>query len=247
LNRYPLYILDLDGTLFRGNETTPGAVETVAALRRQGAQVKFLTNNSGGTRAHYLEKLARLGFDPEPHEIYSSAIGAARYCREQGIEKVFAVGEPGLEETLQEAGIVLVDERAEAVVAGICRSFTYRWMNDAMQNILAGAQFIATNADATYPVEGGRLEPGAGSIVAAIATCSGQSPTVVGKPNPYLIHLILKEAGVQPGDALVVGDRLDTDIACGAAAGCPTHLVLCGVTQEAPAAQRWSADLRGLL
>jgi len=254
-----LYILDLDGTLYRGNEVLPYAVETVSELRRRGALIRFLTNNSGSTRNSYLEKLTRMGFAPLDLEIYSSGIGTARYCVEVGIKKVFAVGEAGLVRTLREGGLDVVNagpdaivfantkDRAEAVVAGIHRSFTYPILNGALQQVVGGARLIATNADATYPVEDGRVQPGAGAIVASLEKCSGSEAFVVGKPNPFLIEMILRDANVGAEDCLVVGDRYETDIESGKRAGCETHLVLTGVTQTAPEGQRWSADLRGLL
>ncbi len=247
---YSLYILDLDGTLFRGEESIPHAVEVVSTLRRRGAAIRFLTNNSGQTREFYTKKLARLGFTPQPDEIYSSAIGAAAWLKQNNLRHVHCVGEPGLSRTLAEGGALIVNgtkSSADAVVVGICKTFTYEWLNEAMQQIRGGARFVATNTDSTYPVEGGKEIPGAGSIVAAIQTCGGQEPFVVGKPNPYLVELILKDAAIKPAEALVVGDRLETDILSGHSAGCPTHLVLTGVSKSAPPNQSYSDDLRGIL
>jgi len=247
---YPLYILDLDGTLFRGNEPIPYAVETVKALRLRGATIRFLTNNSGETREYYFQKLSKMGFHPKMDEIYSSAIGSAAWLKENGIRSAFYVGQPGLATTLRDSGINVVNEfrlQADAVVAGICKSFTYQWLCDAMQQILEGAVFVATNTDSTYPVENGGLIPGAGSLVSAIQTCSGVEPHVIGKPNPYLIELILKESGVPPANALVVGDRMENDILSGDRAGCPTFLVLTGVSKTAPVGQAFAPDMRGLI
>jgi 4-nitrophenyl phosphatase len=244
--KHGLVIFDLDGTLFRGDEPTPGAVETVGALRDSGVLVRYLTNNSSKTRGFLTAKLARLGFSVSEDEVFSSAIGAASYLHGQ-VDSVFVVGEEGLREAFGAEGIRL-DGPPQAVVVGICRSFTYALMNEAMQHLLDPAvRFVATNTDATYPLEEGRLEPGAGSIVAAIAACSGRAPEVVGKPNPFLIDLILSQAGVSPRDCLVVGDRLETDIEAGRRAGCDTHLVLTGVTSVAPEGQAFSQDLRGIL
>jgi 4-nitrophenyl phosphatase len=116
-----------------------------------------------------------------------------------------------------------------------------------MQQIVQGATMLATNTDATYPVEGARQEPGAGSIVAAISTCSGVQPEVIGKPNPLLLNLIMEQAGVGPADTLAVGDRYETDLLAGINAGCDTHLVLTGVTRIPPAGQSYSDDVSGLL
>lgn len=234
-----LYIFDLDGTLFRGEEPIPGAAEAVQRLRSAGSQIRYLTNNSSQTRDTYLAKLRRLGFEAHLEEIYSSAIGVAAYLKSQQIASVMVVGEPGLAQTLAEAGISVVDQGSQAVVVGICKSFSYQLMNRAMQEIRAGARFVATNADPTYPMEMGKFIPGAGSIVAAVRTCSEQEPFVVGKPNPFLVELILRDAGVAAAEALVVGDRMDTDIESGRRAGCPTLLVLTGAAQSAPQGQDW--------
>lgn len=242
-----LYIFDLDGTLFRGEVPTCGAVETVSELRKRSAQIRFLTNNSSKTRQEQATKLERLGFRPELKEVYTAAEGAARYCHGEGFRKIFLIGEPSLHAFFSEAGFDLGNEGADAVVMGICRSFTYSILNEALQCLQKGSRFIATNPDPTYPLENGRIEPGAGSLIAALSTCSGQFPFVVGKPNPYLVTQILTDASCAADQALMVGDRLDTDIAAGLAAGCPTHLVLCGVTAEAPPGQPYSLDLRGLL
>jgi 4-nitrophenyl phosphatase len=258
MTRYPLYIFDLDGTLYRGDDPIAKAPETVRALKDSGSGIRYLTNNSGQTREFFLAKLRRMGFPAELHEIESSGHGAARYLVSKNLHSIFAIGEPGLVQTLQSEGLTVVNADADgvvsaqgaesvAVVAGICRQFTYDLMSAAMQRIRAGQAFVATNTDATYPMEAGRLIPGAGSIVAGLRTCSGQEPFVIGKPNPYLIDLVLQEAGCDPKDALVVGDRIDTDLASGEAAGCPTHLVLTGVTETPPHGQSFSPDLSGLL
>jgi len=262
LKSYRLYILDLDGTLYRGSEPVVHAVETVRALRARGAQIRFLTNNSGETREFYVRKLSAMGYGAQPEEVYSTAIGATEYCVEQKLGSVFAVGEPGLLATLAEAGVRVpnADGRGfpspctesgpavDAVVVGVCRTLTYDLIEAAMQHLLHGARFIATNTDDSYPLEGGRLQPGAGAIVAAIATCSKRQPEIViGKPNPLMVWQIARAAGVEQSDVLCVGDRMETDILSGKNAGCDTHLVLTGVTPSAPDGQSWSPDLRGLL
>lgn len=255
---YRLYIFDLDGTLYRGDQPIDGAVESVLALAHQGAQIRYLTNNSGQTRQFFLDKLQRMGFPAQLHEIYSTATGTAAHLNSHNLRRPFIVGEYGLGATLAEAGLNPANldlegrpsaqgEVSDSVVVGICRHFTYDLMNEAMQRIRSGQPFIATNPDTTYPMEGSRLIPGAGSIVAAVQACSGTTPYIVGKPNPYLVELVLSDANIPPEYALVVGDRIDTDLLCGERAGCPTHLVLTGVTLEAPLGQSWSYDLRGLI
>ncbi len=246
---FDLYIFDLDGTLYRGSEPLPFAAEAVQRVRERGAQVRFLTNNSGSRPDQQIAKLTQMGIRATVDEILTSGIGAAKYLCAENLRKVFLVGEIGLAEILEDAGIELVSagEPCDAVLVGICRTFTYRWMNEALQAILLGARFIATNRDATYPVENGRVTPGAGAIVASIETAAGQTPTVIGKPNPYLVQLLLNETGISPARTLVIGDRYETDILSAEAAGCETLLVLTGVTRTPPENQRWSNDLSILL
>lgn len=241
-----LYIFDLDGTLYRGEEAVPFAVEALEALRSTQAEIRFLTNNSSKSCAEIVDKLNSLGFEATEREVYTSAMGAAKRLAEEGLRSAFTVGERGLVDTLAESGIAVVDTGAEAVVAGICRGFDYAWLDRALQNLIAGARFFATNRDRTYPLEQGRLQPGAGAIVASIEACSGVEPVVIGKPEPYLVEWILEDAGVSADDALVVGDRMDTDIEAGLRAGCATLLVGTGVTAAGTEGQPFAQDLRSL-
>jgi 4-nitrophenyl phosphatase len=247
MKRYPLYIFDLDGTLFRGAEALPDAVETLAALRAAGARVRFVTNNSTRSRGSYGEKLRGMGFHAESGEVYSSALAVAEYLR-GAAARAFVVGEQGLASALEDAGVRVGDTEPDAVVVGLCRAFDYQIMSRAMEHLLdARVRFVATNRDATFPLEGHRLAPGAGAIVASLVVCSGREPELVGKPNPFLIEWILREAAVAPRDALVIGDRVDTDIVAGQRAGCDVHLVLTGVTTSPPPGLAWSPTLAGLL
>ncbi len=258
---YSLYIFDLDGTLYRGDQVLPHAVETLAELRRRGSLIRYLTNNSSRTPEDQAEKLTRLGFEAAPADVLTSSVGTARYAASEGIKTAFVIGEEGLYRALADAGVISVPQPPpsktlrlrsgqahfegggfpDAVIVGINWSFNYDMVSDAMRYIRAGARFIATNADATYPLEDDRLVPGAGVVVAAVQTASGVAPYIVGKPNPHLIELILQDAGLAPQDTLVVGDRYETDILSGRAAGCDTLLVLTGVSTEAPDHQ-WSAQ-----
>lgn len=260
-----LYLFDLDGTLFRGNTVIPGAVETLAELRHRGALVRFLTNNAGQTRDDLTLKLQRLGFEAHPREVYGTAEAAGIHARARGWSTAWVVGEASLAEALTRHGTPVInadsdgvpqaslvattpeDPAADGVVVGICRRFTYAWLDATLQQLLRGADFVATNRDATYPLEGGRLQPGAGTLVAAVEAACGRAPRVLGKPSPDLVHLALRDAGVAPGDAVVVGDRADTDLAAGIAAGCATFLVLSGATSSLPEGQPGAATVAGLL
>jgi 4-nitrophenyl phosphatase len=244
---YSLYIFDLDGTLFRGDEALPGAVETVAKLRAAGSAIRYLTNNSTRRREQYAEKLAGLGFDARPSEVYTSAVGLATRARGT-VERAYVVGEEGLVAALEEAGIGVVDSDPQLVAVGLFRQFDYRAMASAMKHLRnPNVRFLATNRDPTFPLEDGLLVPGAGAIVASLVACAGREPEVIGKPNPFLIECILAETGADRRETLVVGDRFETDIMAGRGAGCPVHLVLTGVTSSAPAGVEWSHDLAGVL
>ncbi len=245
---YRAYIFDLDGTLYRGQEPIPGAVDAVARLKAAGAIVLYLTNNSGLTNDACATKLAHMGFSAQPREVYGTGRGAAIHCRDSGHKTAFIVGERGLAQSFAREGITVVnlDEdgvpaaipaNADVVVCGICRHFSFQFLDTALQGIRGGADFVATNRDATYPLEGDRIMPGSGSLVAALATCAEREPITVGKPNPYLLELAMREWALKPADCLVIGDRMDTDIECGVRAGCATLLVLTGVVAVGPAGQ----------
>ncbi len=247
---YSCYAFDLDGTLYRGQEVVPGAPETLAYLEKRGADILFVTNNSGMTRSQYVAKLEKLGFRATPDQVITSGRQAASVCASEGLRRIFVVGEPGLVATLREFDITVVnadeegnvtptDIEADAVVSGICReALSYQLLDAAMQVAIKSGRYIACNGDLTYPVEGGRFCPGSGAIVAAIEACSGISARVVGKPKPDMLSAAIHRLRHLPTETLMVGDRMDTDIECGRAAGCDTALVLSGVTQR-PVENQW--------
>jgi len=218
-----LFILDIDGTLIRGREVLPGIPEAVARLRA-AANVRFVTNNSSVTAQDLATKLTSLGIPADSSECLSSAEATAKFCRERGFPSALVVGSPALKSSLG------LPEGDDAVVVGICREITYELLTQALQAIQRGAEFIATNRDATYPLEGGLFAPGAGSMVAAIEAASGVTPVVIGKPEPTMILQVMESAGATPEDTYVIGDRIETDIDAGRRAGCHTALVLTGAT-----------------
>jgi 4-nitrophenyl phosphatase len=247
VNAFRLAIFDLDGTLYRGDEALPDAVEVLNELHRRGVVVRYVTNNSSKTVAQTAEKLLGMGFRVENGDVMTSALATARALTAEGHQTAWTVGEAGLNATLEAAGITITKESPDALVVGICRSFTYEVLDEAMQVGRGGAAFYATNRDATYPYEKGRFGPGAGTMVAALETALGRSPVTIGKPEPTMILDLIQGAGVLPSETLVVGDRLDTDIEAGLRAGTQVHLVLTGVATEAPAGVPSSPDLRALI
>lgn len=242
-----LYIFDLDGTLFRGSQVLPDAVETVYELRLRGHSMRYVTNNSAAYPPDLQMKLSTMGFAASLEEICTSGMAAAEYFRNHGLARVFVVGDVGLRRVLEDSGIVCSSDDPQAVLAGICHSFDYESLNLALQHILRGAPFFATNRDATYPLEGGTIQPGAGAIVAAIEACSGEAPIVFGKPEPVFLELISRGTGFEARRCIVVGDRLDTDIEFGRRIGARSYLVLTGDAKMLPEGQWGGETLKGLL
>lgn len=225
---YRVFLLDGDGVLWRGERPISSALRAVRELIRAGRIVVLVTNNSTKSRDSYRAKLLRLGVDLPLARIYSSSYGAARYAAEMGFREAYVVGERGLLEELELAGIKALWP-ASCVIAGMDRGFNYEKLRRASSLVREGAYFIATNRDPTLPTEEG-LIPGAGSIVAAIEVASGrQADVTIGKPEPYLYELALNDLDANRGEVLAIGDRLDTDIEGAARAGIDSALVLTGV------------------
>ncbi len=233
-------ILDMDGVLWRGNETVIDLPATFKKIADHGLEVCLVTNNSTQSRESYLEKFERLGVRLAPHQVINSGLATAYTLKKQFPDGgcVFVVGEDGLVTSVKEQGFSIADQNVVAVVAGIDRELTYQKIATAMRLIRSGAGFFGTNPDKTYPMPDG-LIPGAGTVLAAIEAATDVKPVVVGKPNPFMFEMALDEMKLSPGQALVIGDRLDTDIAGGQTVGCRTALVLSGVT-TLEQAKNWS-------
>jgi phosphoglycolate/pyridoxal phosphate phosphatase family enzyme len=237
--RIRVVILDLDGVIYRGKTAIPGAGETSEWLSQRGYQTYYFTNNSTRTRDSYVELLAGFGVVADADHIVTSASLTVRYFHDIGAldgtprPTVLVVGEGGLASELRDAGLRVIrrpgKRPADYVVVGMDRKFTYRKLHEAQQTVRAGAKLIATNRDATYPVEGNVI-PGGGSIVAAVATASEVEPLLIGKPSGRSGELILGQAGVTADEALMVGDRLETDIEMGRRCGMWTCMVLSGIS-----------------
>ncbi|MEW6592606.1 MAG: HAD-IIA family hydrolase [Candidatus Hadarchaeota archaeon] len=226
-------VLDMDGVLYRGDEPIAGSAEAVKCLRDEGRGVVFSTNNSAKSRAAYVKKLGRMGIEADKSEIITSGYATAAYLREYSrAAKVYPIGESGLVQELKLAGIkVLSSSKARSathVVVGIDKNLSYGKIAAGFQALSAGAQFIATNPDPTYPTEAG-LSPGAGATIGALAGCFGKGPSlVVGKPSAMMIRMALEILGTGRKTA-VVGDRIDMDVAVGKKLGLRTVLLLSGV------------------
>lgn len=230
-----LVILDLDGVVYLGDKLIPGADKVIEKLEKNGIVVVYLTNACTRSRKGRAEKLRALGINAHENEIYTTSYATAKYILQKypkSKQNVFYVGGEGLGEELREQGINTVDaEKADIVVVGLDVKLSYEKLSKAFRAIIRGADFIATNTDSTFPVEDGLL-PGAGAIISFLEYSSGKKPIVLGKPNRYLLEIILKELSVNRNDAIIVGDRIETDIKLGKKGKLKTALVLSGVAKK---------------
>jgi HAD superfamily hydrolase (TIGR01457 family) len=227
---YDAFLFDLDGVLYRGEEPVEGAPQAVERLRRTGKRVAFVTNNSSRTPASVATKLIAVGIRAEPGEVASSALVTADLLSARGVETAFVIGEEGILQALGDAGIRVVGDGeaiADVVVIGWDRGADYGSLARASLLVERGAKLVATNADASYPSPEGNL-PGAGALLAAVVTTTGAEAEIVGKPHAPLLRAALERAGGRR--PLVVGDRLDTDVAGALALGWDSALVLTGIS-----------------
>lgn len=226
-------IIDMDGVLYRGSTVIPGSGEFIEFLRQQGIGFVLATNNATRTPQQFVDKLAGMGVTVQPGEVLTSSLATAGYLA--GIApqdtRVFVVGMDGLRTALHEAGFSLVEDDAEFVVAGMDFAICYQRLAEAALQIRAGATFIGTNPDRTFPSERG-IVPGAGSLLAFLEAATGVSPVVIGKPGTAMIEQALERMGAQASMTAMLGDRLETDILAGQRAGLRTLLVLSGVTDR---------------
>ncbi len=237
-------ILDMDGVLWRGDEPIGNLAEIFGRMQDRGWRYVFATNNSTRTPEEYVVRLQRFGVMVEPWQVVTSSQAVAEMIRREHpqMESVFAIGENGLRRALEERGLRCLPveraQEAQAVVIGLDRQVNFAKMVEATLLVRRGIPFYATNPDKTFPTPRGEI-PGAGAWAAVIVTASGISPRFAGKPAPYLIELALQRLGSPRAETWVVGDRLETDIAAAQAAGCPSVLVLSGVSTRQQA-EAWS-------
>lgn len=226
-------ILDMDGVLWRWPDPIGDLLGLFSHINQRGWKVVFLTNNATQSARQYTDILNNFGIPAQIRQVINSAEATGEYLKKKYPSggPVFIIGEDGLRETLERFGFRESGDGPIAVVVGLDRQLTYEKLSQASLSIQAGAEFIGTNPDTTIPTNRG-IEPGAGSILAAIQVASSCSPMIIGKPSPVMYQIALNRLGTSPNETLVIGDRLDTDIKGGHAAGCLTGLVLSGVAKE---------------
>ncbi len=227
-------IVDMDGVLWRQSQPIGDLPTVFNKIHQKNLKITLATNNATLTVEQYLQKLASFGVSLLPEQIVNSPQAAAKYMVEHFPRQssIFVIGKDGLRQELIKHDFLITNDQSHhpvAVVVGMDWDLKYEQLCQATLHLRAGAEFIATNSDRTFPTPQG-LVPGVGAILALLETASDKKPTVVGKPDPLMYQIALERMQVSPSECLVVGDRLETDIQGGQQIGCRTALVLSGVT-----------------
>ena len=224
------YLIDMDGVIVRGGELIPGADAFLDRLHQRNIKFLILTNNPIYTQVDLQHRLQRMGVNLTTDHIYTSALATALFLKSQKPDATaFVIGESGLTEALHDVGYILTEHHPDYVVLGETTSYSYSRITQAVRLVSEGARFIATNPDPSGPGDGG-LVPACGAIAALIETATGVHPYFVGKPNPLMMRTALRFLNEHSENAIMVGDRMDTDVRVGIESGLETILVLSGVT-----------------
>lgn len=224
------FICDMDGVIYHGNKLLDGAKEFVEWLYREDKEFLFLTNACRRSPKELQKKLYRMGLDISEDHFYTSALATAKFLQSQAPGcSAYVIGDHGLYNALYDSGITINDIDPDYVVVGETPDYCFEHIQRAMNLINNGAKLIATNSDITGPVEGG-FAPSCRALVAPIEATTGKKAYYVGKPNPLMMRTGLKLLGVHSSEAVMIGDRMDTDIIAGIETGLDTVLVLTGVS-----------------
>ena len=224
------FICDMDGVIYHGNTILPNVLEFVHWLQEENKRFLFLTNGSGRSPKELRQKLQRMGLDVDESHFYTSALATAAFIKSQNPRATaYVIGDPGLMGALYDAGITMDDVSPEYVIVGETSNYNSDSIIKAVRYVFNGAKLIGTNPDLTGPSEQG-IVPACRAYVAPIELTTGKVPDDIGKPNPLMMRTGLRMLGVEPEDAVIVGDRMDTDIVAGIESEIDTALVLSGVT-----------------
>lgn len=228
-------IVDLDGTVYRSEQLLPGAADGIELLREAGLDTLFFSNNPIKDGQAYAATLSELGIDATPEEACSAGVVTTEYLqRHHATDSIFSISAEGLTEQFEAAGLTVTDDpdACDVLVASWTPAFDYGDMEDALAAVDESTPFLGTDPDRIVPGADGP-HPGSGAIIGSVAAVVGRDPDqVLGKPSAAARKIALDRLGVAPEECLVIGDRLDTDLALGAEAGMTTVLVLTGVTDR---------------
>nr|WP_326186298.1 HAD-IIA family hydrolase [uncultured Oscillibacter sp.] len=224
------FICDMDGVIYHGNRILPGVQEFIQWLHDEKKEYLFLTNNSGYTPRELNQKLARMGLDVPEEHFYTSALATAAFLKEQAPGcSAYVIGEAALFNALYDVGITMNDVDPDYVVVGEGRAYSLDTLTKATNLVMAGAKLIGANSDVSGPIENG-IAPACRALVAPIEMATGTRAYFCGKPNPLMMRTGLRLLNCHSADAVMVGDRMDTDVISGLESGMSTVLVLSGVS-----------------
>lgn len=233
LENKKLFLLDMDGTLYLGNDLFPETLPFLEQIKARGGRAMYLTNNSSKSVMRYVEKLASFGIVATEDDFLTSSQATAIYLLEHYKDKLlYVLGTASLCEELQNAGLCVtttLQDDIDCLVMGYDTELVYQKLVDACILLGRGVDYIATNPDFVCPTEFGYV-PDCGSVSIMLKNATGREPLFIGKPQKEMVELALKKAGMQKTDAVLIGDRIYTDIAAGVNAGVDTVLVLSGET-----------------
>jgi len=230
MKSYKGYLIDLDGTMYKGSEAIEGAADFVDALLQHHLPYVFVTNNSSKMQEDVSNKLNSMGIKSTPEQVITTSLATASYIRSQKESaRCYVIGEEGLHRTLEENGVIVTDQDCDFVVMGIDRQISYDKLSKACLAIREGAAFISTNSDIAIPTERGLL-PGNGALTSVVAVSTGVKPTFIGKPEAIIMEEALSKLELPKEEVLMVGDNYNTDITSGIRAGIDTLMVFTGVT-----------------
>lgn len=226
------FICDMDGVIYHGDRLLPGAKEFVDWLYKNDKKFLFLTNNSGKTPLELKLKLKTMGLDVDETHFYTSALATAKFIRQQTPRcSAYVIGDSGLIGALYQEGVAITDKSPDYVIVGESSSYNYETVNKAVSLVLKGAKLIGTNSDLTGPTATG-ISPACRALISPIEMATGKKAYFIGKPNPLMMRTGLRMLGIHSDEAVMIGDRMDTDIVAGIESGLDTVLVLSGVTSQ---------------
>ncbi|MHC0038994.1 TIGR01457 family HAD-type hydrolase [Pseudoneobacillus sp. C159] len=232
MKTYKGYLIDLDGTMYRGTEEIAEAVDFVNKLYAKGIPYLFVTNNSSRTPEQVADKLQSFRIPATKEQVFTTSQATANYIyAKKPNANVYVIGEEGIRTSLKDKGFQFADENVDYVVVGIDRDINYEKLAVACLAVRNGATFISTNGDIAIPTERGLL-PGNGSLTSVVSVSTQVKPIFIGKPESIIMEQALKVLGTNKGETLMVGDYYDTDILAGINAGLDTLLVHTGVTTK---------------
>jgi 4-nitrophenyl phosphatase len=230
MKRYKGYLIDLDGTMYRGKERIEAASDFVKKLNEKDIPYLFVTNNSSRTPAQVAEKLVSFDIPATEQQVFTTSQATANFIYERNSHaSVYVIGEEGLQQALKKKGFTFEEDHPDFVVIGIDRSINYEKLAKACLAVRKGATFISTNGDIALPTERGLL-PGNGALTSVISVSTQVQPIFIGKPEKIIMEQALKVLGIPKEETLMVGDNYDTDIKAGMNTGIDTLLVHTGVT-----------------